>query len=514
MSDIRVEGTGPHVDREAIERRALEVAWPELESLDEFPVPPFPVDALPEPLAPWVDAVSESLQAPADMCALLGLAACASKLAGYVSISPRQGFEEPLNLYVAAVMGPANRKSPVFKAAFRVIQEIERERIEVMRPSVAIEKTQRDIVEKRLAEAKKMAAGRGSEESIADARRTAEELTRQLANWPVPDLPCDLVTDVTSEKLTMLLKQNGERMLVASDEGGLFDVMAGRYGGGIPDLEIYLKAHTGERVAVHRVGRESVELNSPKMTLAFAVQPEVMRTLGSERRFRGQGLLGRFLYAVPPSRIGQRRVVDLPVPQELRDAYAATIHSLNHLAYHVGPGSPKFVLPLDDGARRILNDFEEWVECELGNGCLESMHDWGGKLVGATLRIAGICHSVLHQGAAARHHAVCHGTIEAATRIARWAIPHAQAAMMLTSQGPAAQAMEDARFIVRKLQQRSPVPETVTQREIQRMCNQRFDTDKARLEEAIMRLQDGNYLGSTEAGRAGSRKFQVSPRLR
>ncbi|MEO9594025.1 DUF3987 domain-containing protein, partial [Rhodopirellula bahusiensis] len=281
----------------------------------------------------------------------------------------------------------------------------------------------------------------------------------------------------------------------------------------MPDFEIYLKAHGGDSVSVQRVGRDPVRLNSPKLTMAFAVQPEVLRTLGSQRRFRGQGLLARFLYAVPPSIIGSRCVVDSPVPMEVQAAYDETIRSLHQLAFHSGPEPPTFTLHLHDLARARLYDFEQWVEGELGNGCLESMHDWGGKLVGAMLRVAGIHHCVTHRGADARNHLVSEDCIEAATRIGRWAIPHAQLAMLMTSQGSYAQATEDAGFILDKLRRVTPVPAEVSQREIQRMCNQRFDNEKPRLEEAISRLQDGNYLGPTQSGRSGSKKYQVSPRL-
>jgi hypothetical protein len=53
---------------------------------------------------------------------------------------------------------------------------------------------------------------------------------------PVPAIPRLFVDDCTPERLASLMIEQGERIAVFSDEGGVFDILAGRYSNGIPNL--------------------------------------------------------------------------------------------------------------------------------------------------------------------------------------------------------------------------------------------------------------------------------------
>jgi len=48
------------------------------------------------------------------------------------------------------------------------------------------------------------------------------------------------------------MADNDEKMSVLSDEGGIFDILAGRYNGGIPNLDLFLQSHSGSSVRVDR----------------------------------------------------------------------------------------------------------------------------------------------------------------------------------------------------------------------------------------------------------------------
>ena len=72
----------------------------------------------------------------------------------------------------------------------------------------------------------------------------------------VPVAPQYLVDDVTPEKLADLLGEHGERMGVLSAEGGIFQVIAGRYSEGRADgLDLFLKGHSGDYLPIDRIGR-------------------------------------------------------------------------------------------------------------------------------------------------------------------------------------------------------------------------------------------------------------------
>ena len=83
----------------------------------------------------WVEAESHATQTPADLAALLALAVCSATIARRVVVEPRPGWREPVNLFVAVLLEPGNRKSAVFTDATRPLRELEAELIEAARPT-------------------------------------------------------------------------------------------------------------------------------------------------------------------------------------------------------------------------------------------------------------------------------------------------------------------------------------------------------------------------------------------
>ncbi len=154
--------------------------WPEIISLDTVSLPEFPTHALPGVLRDWVEAESLATQTPADLAGLLALAVCSSTIARRVVVEPRPGWEEPVNLYVAVLLEPGNRKSAVFSDATRPLCELETELIEAARPSVARAQSDRRQAETRLKKLEKLAAEKGDEEARHEAGRLAEELAMQV----------------------------------------------------------------------------------------------------------------------------------------------------------------------------------------------------------------------------------------------------------------------------------------------------------------------------------------------
>jgi replicative DNA helicase len=89
------------------------------------PIPAFPVDALPEPIAAMVHAVAEATQtdpAMAGTSALSVLAACAG---GHAEIEVRSGWREILALHTATVAEPGERKSVVLGMLTRPLLDME-----------------------------------------------------------------------------------------------------------------------------------------------------------------------------------------------------------------------------------------------------------------------------------------------------------------------------------------------------------------------------------------------------
>src|SRR6476620_8950182 len=76
-------------------------------------IPAFPIESLPEPIAEMVRAVSEATQTDSAMAATSALSVLSACTGGHAKIEIRSGWQEPLNLYIATIAAPGERKSAV-----------------------------------------------------------------------------------------------------------------------------------------------------------------------------------------------------------------------------------------------------------------------------------------------------------------------------------------------------------------------------------------------------------------
>jgi replicative DNA helicase len=259
---------------------------------------------------------------------------------------------------------------------------------------------------------------------------------RELEDTIVPFEFRLLADDATPEVIASLLAEQRGRLAVLSPEGGIFGQMAGRYSAttGQPNLDVYLKGHTGDMLGVDRKGRAPEYIARPALTLGLAVQPDVLRSLADQPGFRGRGPLARFFYSLPASRVGGRRNDVLPLSDAVRDSYAAELRAL---AYSFeAMGTRAVVLRLSRQGEAALLRFADELEPRLGeNGDLGHISDWGCKLVGGIGRIAGL----LHLAASIRsgwRETVALDSIQDAIKIGRYLIPHALAAFDLMEADP------------------------------------------------------------------------------
>lgn len=391
--------------------------WPEIQPFETEQLPEFPVDVLPSPLREWVKAESVATQTPPDLAALLGLAVCASTVARCIEIEPRTGWIEPINPYVAIVLEPANRKSAVFADATRPLREIEKEEAEAAREEIAIERTKRRQAKLRLEKLERDLAKKYSP-AIAEE---VEDLARKLEKWAEPALPRRIVDDATHEKLGMILAEQDGRVASMSPEGGVFDLMAGQYSNsGMAAFGVYLMGHSGDDLRTDRVTRQAVYVERPALTTAYAIQRAVIEGLADKPSFRGRGLLARFLYAAPESWIGHRDIEPPPVPAGVAESYHQLVRRLCRL-----PVEGR--LSLDSSTYAAFTSWQQEIEDMLGDGGrLDLIQDWGGKLAGQTVRLAGIMHCIRHYEGNPLQHVIGVETMDAAIEIARYLIPHAE----------------------------------------------------------------------------------------
>jgi replicative DNA helicase len=387
--------------------------------LDRPTLPCFPVDALPSQLREFVSAIAEAVQVPVDLPALLALAAVAACVQRRHVVEVCDDYREPLSLFALVVLGSGERKSACVQAVTKPIADWERSEARKRAQPNAEEQSRRATATKRKEHLETLAAKKHDPALATEAAQIA----RELATLPEPVFPRILADDTTPEALGRLMAEHAERMSVFSAEGGIFETIAGRYSSGTPNLDVFLKGHAGDLLRIDRRGGPPVVMDAPALTMGLAVQPDVLHAMADKPGFRGRGLLARFLYAVPASRVGYRRVSAAPVPPHVVQAYEARIRQLlDALARENGEPTRICLSPDALAARHAL---AERLETRMRPGAdLAHIKDWAGKAAGLAVRLAGIMH--LASGSAG---AIGEATMQAAVRVVEeYALPHALAA--------------------------------------------------------------------------------------
>jgi len=410
--------------------------WPDPVPLSAAPeVPPFPLWALPEWLGEYAACLAEVTQTPADLAGCLALAVLGVAAAGKVWVDAG-AWTEPTCLYVVVVLPPGNRKSEVFRAMTAPLRAVERTMIEAARPRIA-----EALIRRRLAEAEADTTARAAEQAAAGldgdkktaALIDATQARLELDTTGIPAEPCLFADDTTIERLGSRLAEQGGRFAVLSPEGEIFSIAAGRYSG-TPNLGILKSAHAGEPIRIDRMGRPPEHIDAATLTLGICTQPGVLDRLGDTPEFREQGLLARLLYSVPESRLGYRNPRPDPMPPAVRDLYNATVTALT---LSLDALSEPRALTFAPDAAEAVTGLLGAVEPRFRPGAdLGHMTDWGGKLTGATVRIAGLLHLAEH----ARDgwdRPITVASLEAATQIGDYYTCHAKAAYDTIGADPA-----------------------------------------------------------------------------
>ena len=370
--------------------------WPEPIPFDDFQPAPLPVEVFPSWAQDFILAASEHLQVAPCLLVANVLGAVATAISRKLAVEVKPGYREPLNLYILAPAPPAERKTAAQGIVFKPMFEWEAERALAMREEIAQAQSKRKSQEAIISGLRSKLAKAKPEERLGLMEEIAG-LESDLIEVPHP--PRLLADDITPEATASLMAAHQERLGIASCEGGLFDTLAGRYSNGVANLDLVLKAHAGEPVRVDRKGGPPVMMESPALTLCLSPQPEVLTGLVGKPGFRGRGLLGRFAYILPISRLGRRLVKTPPIPPATERAFIANLMRLLDLPWaqdENGEPCPS-VVKLEPVALENWMEFASAIEPELGeNGRFEMVRDWAGKLYGLAARLAGNLHAMEH----------------------------------------------------------------------------------------------------------------------
>lgn len=462
--------------------------------------PAFPVEALPWVLQEYVTAVAESTQTSPDMAAVAALTVVSAAMRNLYKVRGRPEWTEPTNLYSLIVAEPSERKSAVLKAVIRPVDEFVRRY------------NKEHSLQIRLSEAQKTRLENHRRALLSDghkiSRQEADELhdvLEEMANYRQERPMRVYVDDTTPERLVQLLAENDNAISLISSEGGIFDVISGVYSSK-SNIDVFLKGYSGERIDVSRISRENVGVDEACLTILLTVQPVVIDGLMKNEQFHSRGLTARFLYSVPASRVGARVYETPAIPEKVYRAYSDLISGILTEKREEQPR----IMVLSEGAQERAKRFFGWIEQRLTDE-YSAYGDWIGKLMGNTLRIAGI----LARCGRPEWHVVPvieEDVMESAEKIALYFFSHAVSAY--SAMGVHAGQKRLSRVLDR-LRERNMT--TITRRELMRECRWLSGAEEAQM--YLDTLEDYGYIklvsldasDKLRAGRPKNAVYAVNP---
>jgi len=452
-------------------------------------LPAFPMGSLPPVLRNMAASAAENLQVDPGMTAVAGLAVAALCVQGKYIINPKPGWVEPLNLYASVIARPSERKTPAQAVMTRPLYAFEKEENQRRAPLIDEYLMKRDVLKKKIFNVKEAVAKptpkNGKAVSFDDITELQYELS-DLEREAVKPLRL-LADDTTPEALVSLMAANDGKMGIISDEGGIFDTIAGKYSSGKVNMDVFLKAYTGSYLRVDRKGREPEIIERPTLTMLLMVQPAVLEAIMTNDEFAGRGLLARYLYAFPPSLVGHRRYKTPPVPQDTECAYAAAIHALLSIPDMGEARTIKVSPEADKEAERFFNILEPRLADDFGD--LDDLEGWATKYHGQIMRIAGVIHCCLHYKDSAQV-PVSLDTMKAAQIIGEYFLEHTRAAFQIMGLTES-RAIKDAKYILKRISATELF--NTTKRDLFQQCNGRLH-GMEEMESGLKILIDRGYI--------------------
>ena len=338
------------------------------------PFQPFPVDALPAPIARFVRSVAGATSTDPSWAALAALVVMAGCIGNRVAVKLKRGWVEPAILWAALVGKSGSIKSIVLRL--------------VTRPLVELFKIQREEF-----------ATKKSEYAI-DMERHNVEMTKwkkEQKDGPPKDPPLEpekpkekrvLVSDVTIEKLAALLGENPLGLLVVRDElAGLVNSFDRYAGGKGSDLQAWLSMNDGSALLVDRKTDGSTFVERASVSLLGTIQPFTLESVFGVLE-REAGLLARILLACPPERPALWTDEDLPddVAATWQDLLAALL-ALEPALDDADRPRPRLI-GLANDAKELFVSWHDRHAHEIAASGDDHLRSHWSKLKGTCARIA------------------------------------------------------------------------------------------------------------------------------
>ncbi|MDZ4684607.1 MAG: DUF3987 domain-containing protein [Planctomycetaceae bacterium] len=275
---------------------------------------PFPVDALPMQVRPYVVEVAASIGCEAEFVAapVLSVLAAAIGNSRWVQIIP--GWSEPAELWTAVIAPSGSGKSPAMKAA--------------LAPLNLIERLWRREYEHALSTSTQAAS---SHQQCPVGQVSGNPQTNCPPAPKLPTLRRIMCGDVTLEKLIGLLSEQPRGLLMAADELNRWISSYSRYQRA-SDVSHWLSIADADRLIYDRkTGNTSIDIARANVSVTGGIQLRTLAKAMSDAALEENGWFGRTLWTMPTD-AKPVRLSSCVVSEATRAAYAALIGQLLQLS--------------------------------------------------------------------------------------------------------------------------------------------------------------------------------------
>jgi hypothetical protein len=290
-------------------------------------------------------------------------------------VEASRSWTEPATIWSAIVGFSGSGKTPGLDVVKRHLAFVERARREKM---AELQRNHETRAETARAAQKKWK--REVDEAIEGGRTPPERpaAATEIRNFIAPRL---YVSDVTVERLAVLLQARPQGMMVINDElAGLFLNM-GRYSNG-SDREFWLEAWNGKHFIVERMGRPPVAIDHLLVGIAGGLQPDKL-----VRSFEGDddGMYARVCFAWPPEPPYR------PLSNNVSEIEDELISALTRIIDLIPLGADHAVasrkVPLSGPALTIFEQFRQFLHA--GKAPLDGRErEWWAKGASQVLRLS------------------------------------------------------------------------------------------------------------------------------
>ena len=350
--------------------------WPSpapLSSLEKLPE--LSADNLPPRFCEFAKAVAVATQTEISMVVAIILGALAAVIQRNFDISIAERHPESVSLCSVVIAEPSCRKGPVFRAVMDSLYSYESEKRKEQRAMFAAAKRERGEIERKLEELKKHPSEKNNNK-VRELTAKLDEMSK-LHDYRL------LYSDITPEKLVQVMTENGGCATIADTEGEVFDQLLGQYSKS-PNISVFMKGISGEALSVDRIGRPSLIVEKPRLSMVLTVQPNVIIHAFSNDVLRNRGFLARMLYVVSNIDWASQQPFSPPVPDEVESDYRESMRRILDCPY-------SGTVTVGEEAQTLYKSYFEEVRYKNMNEW-QNMGGWGGKHLGMLIRIAAILH--------------------------------------------------------------------------------------------------------------------------